>query len=64
MNIIQIHDTLHKYRNVEVRLVDIWDDELLTEVPTYVCRLGQSTSLSEVHALIDQRFRDAINDVF
>lgn len=54
MKNIEIHENLSRYRNIDIKLVDRWDDELLTEVPTYVCHLGHSTSLSEIHDLIDE----------
>ena len=56
MNIINIHDTLIKYNGVEIRLVNKWDEELMTDVPTYVCKYGEGTNLPRLCSLIKSNF--------
>lgn len=56
MNIINIHDSLSKFNGVEIRLVNKWDEELMTEVPTYVCEYGENTNLPSLCSLIKEKF--------
>lgn len=55
MNIINIHDSLIKFEGVEIRVVNRFNEELLTDVPTYTCEYGQDVNLPRLCSLIKSK---------
>lgn len=52
--VAEIHDSMWRYKGIDIRAKDIYDDELMTDVTIYECEYGEDTNMDEIINLINK----------
>lgn len=53
--VAEIHDSLWRYKGIDIKAKEVYDDDLMTDVTIYECEYGEGTDMDEMINLINRR---------